>query len=86
MNIEKGKGIQMRKSTTNSSGEMAGTQYGNRISSETTSGMEKFHARQGHGFAAERADHLNDYLEGRDAKILGDDNAVNGLTVSWTVR
>ena len=63
---------------TYTSSDMVGTQYSNRISSETTAGMEKFHARQGHGFAAERADHLNDYLEGREAKILGDNNAVNG--------
>lgn len=57
---------------------MTGTQYGNRISSETTSGMEKFHARQGHGFTAERADHLHDYINGHDAQMLGDDNEVNG--------
>ena len=39
---------------------------------------EKFHARQGHGFAAERANHLYDKLTGKDAKIIGDDNAKNG--------
>lgn len=39
---------------------------------------EKFHARQGHGFAAERANTLYDKLTGHDAKILGDDNAKNG--------
>ena len=39
---------------------------------------EKFHARQGHGFAAERANHLYDKLKGKDAKIVGDDNAKNG--------
>lgn len=54
----------MSDSKSTSLGEMTGTQYGNRISSETTSGMEKFHARQGHGFAAERADHLHDYING----------------------
>lgn len=68
----------MSDSKSTSSGEMTGTQYGNRISSETTSGMEKFHARQGHGFAAERADHLHDYINCHDAQMLGDDNAVNG--------
>lgn len=68
----------MSDSKSTSLGEMTGTQYGNRISSETTSGMEKFHARQGHGFAAERADHLHDYINGHDAQMLGDDNAVNG--------
>lgn len=68
----------MNDQHSHSSSEAVGVQYSNRISSETTSGMEKFHARQGHGFAAERADHLNDYMNGRDARILGDDNAANG--------
>jgi len=39
---------------------------------------EKFHARQGHGFAAERANTLYDKLTGHDAKIVGDDNVKNG--------
>lgn len=59
-------------------GESPGIQYGAITVSETTAGMEKFHARQGHGFAAERAEHLNDYLDGKDAHILGDDNALDG--------
>ena len=40
--------------------------------------QERFHARQGHGFAAERANTLHDKLHGKDARILGDDNAKNG--------
>ncbi len=39
---------------------------------------EKFHARQGHGFAAERANHLYDKFSGKDAHILGDNNQKNG--------
>ena len=39
---------------------------------------EKFRARQGHGFAAERVEHLYDKLTGHDAQILGDDNVKNG--------
>lgn len=39
---------------------------------------EKFHARQGHGYAAERANTLFDKLTGHDAKIIGDDNVKNG--------
>ena len=39
---------------------------------------EKFHALRGHGFAAERANHLNDKLHGRNARIVGDDNAKDG--------
>ena len=39
---------------------------------------EKFHSRQGHGFAAERANNLFDQLTGHDAQIVGDNNAKNG--------
>lgn len=39
---------------------------------------EKFHAAQGHGFAAERANNLYDRLTGHDARIVGDDNVKNG--------
>ena len=39
---------------------------------------EKFNANQGHGFAAERANHLYDKLHGHDAKLLGDNNIKNG--------
>lgn len=39
---------------------------------------EKFHARQGHGFAAERANTLYDKFTGNNAEIVGDDNAKNG--------
>ena len=39
---------------------------------------EKFHARQGHGWAAERANNMYDKFTGHDAKIVGDDNAKNG--------
>lgn len=39
---------------------------------------ERFHAEQGHGFAAERANDLYDRLTGHKAKIVGDDNIKNG--------
>gem|GEM_PF-1465219 len=38
----------------------------------------KFTTPRGHGFAAERANNVNDILSGKDAKIIGDDNARNG--------
>ena len=38
----------------------------------------KFNGHQGHGFAAERANNLIDKIEGRNAVIIGDDNAKNG--------
>lgn len=34
--------------------------------------------RQGHGFAAEKANHLADRLSGNDAQLIGGDNAKNG--------
>lgn len=37
-----------------------------------------FGARQGHGFAAEKASHLFDKLSGKDARIVGGDNAKHG--------
>ena len=39
---------------------------------------EKFHGDRGHGFAAERANDLYDRMTGKDARIVGDDNAKNG--------
>ncbi|EMK6944136.1 hypothetical protein ACMFRU_003496 [Vibrio cholerae] len=35
-------------------------------------------ASRGHGFAAEKANHLKDIMSGKDAKIVGGDNAKNG--------
>lgn len=43
-----------------------------------TDSQIRFHGRQGHGFAAERANTQIDKAMGRDAKILGDDFATNG--------
>lgn len=43
-----------------------------------TDSQIRFHGRQGHGFAAERANTQIDKAMGRDAKILGDNNAKNG--------
>ena len=37
-----------------------------------------FHSRQGHGFAAEKANHLADTYSGEDACIVGGNNAKNG--------
>ncbi|MBR2520005.1 MAG: hypothetical protein IKE46_09515 [Selenomonadaceae bacterium] len=39
---------------------------------------EKFHAEQGHGFAAEQTNNLFDKFLGKDAEVVGDDNAKNG--------
>lgn len=39
---------------------------------------QRFNTPQGHGFAAERANHLVDKLSGKDSKILGDSNLKHG--------
>lgn len=60
-------------------GELAaGTVYGNISNAGTLYGQDKFGTPRGHGFAAERANHLFDKLTGKDAKIIGDDNAKYG--------
>ena len=40
--------------------------------------MDRFNAAQGHGYAAEQANNLYDILTGKDAKIVGNDNAKDG--------
>lgn len=57
---------------------IAGTVYSNISNASTLYGEDKFQTPRGHGFAAERANHLYDTLTGRDASILGDDNAKGG--------
>ena len=65
--------------TSNHTGAAAGGfAYGNYENVNKVYDEERFHARQGHGFAAERANTLYDRLTGHDAQILGDDNAKNG--------
>ena len=58
--------------------EAAGIGIGNYGNVNKSYKEEKFHSRQGHGFTAERANHLYDKLTGHDAKIIGDSNAKNG--------
>lgn len=58
--------------------EIAGTIYGNVSNASTISGEIKFGAERGHGFAAERVNHLHDKLSGQDAYLIGDDNIKNG--------
>lgn len=56
----------------------AGLVYGDVSNASTLYGMDKFGTPKGHGFAAERANHLYDKISGKDAKIVGDDNVKNG--------
>ena len=52
--------------------------YGNVSNASTNYGLDKFSTPRGHGFAAERANHIYDTLTGKKAVIVGDDNAANG--------
>ena len=61
-----------------SGADIAGTVYGNVSAASTAYSYDKFATPRGHGFAAERANHMYDKLRGRDAQILGDNNARNG--------
>lgn len=58
--------------------EIAGTAAGIAGSSENYADNVVLGASRGHGFAAEKANHLHDILSGKDAKIVGGDNAKNG--------
>lgn len=65
---EKNKGIQL-----------TGIIYSNISISETNLGMDKIvNNKQGHGFAAEKANHLSDILSGKNAQLVGDNNLKNG--------
>lgn len=55
-------------------GQAAGIAQAGNIYAENVS----FQASQGHGFAAENANHLFDILTGQDATIIGGDNAKDG--------
>lgn len=58
--------------------DTVGTAAGVVGSSENYADNVVFGASRGHGFAAEKANHLNDVISGKDAKIVGGDNAKNG--------
>lgn len=58
--------------------EAGGLGIGNYYTVNNQFAEEKFHASQGHGFAAERANTLYDRITHHDTKIVGDNNAKNG--------
>lgn len=58
--------------------EAGGVVYGNVSNAGTLYGQDRFGTARGHGFAAERANHLIDKLSGKQAQIVGDDNAPYG--------
>lgn len=56
----------------------AGAVFGNVSGAGTMYFDDKLASPRGHGFAAEHANHLADLYQGKDARIVGDDNARNG--------
>jgi hypothetical protein len=58
--------------------EMLGTNAGVAANAQIYSDNVILNAERGHGFAAEKANHLKDVLTGKDATIVGGDNAKNG--------
>ncbi len=60
------------------SGEAVGSVNAGVNTSMHNSQIENFHASQGHGFAAEQANHQIDIANGKDAHIVGSDNAKDG--------
>ncbi|MGX2967479.1 hypothetical protein ACWIW6_05430 [Ursidibacter sp. B-7004-1] len=63
---------------TEKSDSKVGIVAGNLQSAENFADNVVFNAARGHGFAAEKANHLFDKLRGKDAHIIGGDNAKNG--------
>ncbi|MGG1618010.1 hypothetical protein ACIFQM_00415 [Paenibacillus sp. NRS-1782] len=73
------KGVELPEKANKSTADLtAGMVYGNVSNASTLYGQDKFRTPRGHGFAAERANHLYDKLSGNDAKIIGDSNVKNG--------
>lgn len=71
--------IKLETSIHGSVGEIsAGTIYGSVSNASSIYFDDKILSPRGHGFAAEHANHLYDIYHGKKAKIVGDDNAVDG--------
>lgn len=68
-------GIEKEKNKNRESAVMT---YGNVSNASTMYFDDKLISPKGHGFAAERANHLADLYTGKEAYLLGDNNAVNG--------
>lgn len=56
----------------------AGLTYSNISNASSMYFDDKTISPRGHGFAAEHANHLADVFQGKNARIVGDDNAKNG--------
>ena len=61
-----------------SAAEIAGQTAGDVSAASTTYGYDRYRSFGGPGFTAEDANHMHDWLRGRDARLVGHDNAKNG--------
>lgn len=68
----------MKERTSKKKGRDPGVVSGVAASAEKYADNVKFHAERGHGFAAEKANHLADVLTGKTAKLVGGDNRLDG--------
>lgn len=68
----------MTKKYSKKAAKQTGSIAGNLQSAENFADNVPFNAARGHGFAAEKANHLFDKLTGKDAHLIGGDNAKNG--------
>ena len=76
---EKDEKANMKKTSNESTGAAAaGITHGNVSNASSMYFDDKILTPRGHGFAAEHANHLADLYSGKDARIVGDDNALNG--------
>lgn len=72
-----------KKEKKTDSGETASLVGASLDSGALNDSIYRFNSKQGHGFAAERANTRIDLLYGREASILGDNNAKNGPDGGW---
>ncbi len=75
---QQGRRTPRRDESSLSGEEVAGIGTGSVGSGINYADNVRFGAQRGHGFAAERANHLRDKLAGRDARLEGDNNAQHG--------
>ncbi|MDF2858704.1 MAG: hypothetical protein K0Q87_4555 [Neobacillus sp.] len=61
-----------------SASETVGNSYAGVGSSNNYADQVVFHGERGHGFAAEQANHLHDKFTGKEAHLVGGNNAKNG--------
>ncbi|EHK4784849.1 hypothetical protein [Vibrio parahaemolyticus] len=78
MRLGESGGENLKRASKFKSEEAVGTAAGVIGSSENYVDNVILGASRGHGFAAEKANHLYDVFTGKDAKIVGGDNAKNG--------